>query len=73
MNSSVLKINSFKSGCFGAGTLFRLKGAIMNMSFLDYQGALIPYEFELWRDLNNKEPKDKERQNKPKNGMFNLV
>ncbi|GJQ69234.1 hypothetical protein Trydic_g6383 [Trypoxylus dichotomus] len=39
-------------------TIFRLKGGILNMSFLDCNGALIPYSFELWRD-ENKEKKDR--------------
>lgn len=33
-------------------TIFRLKGAIMTLSFLDCNGALIPYSYELWRDEN---------------------
>ncbi|KAK9721997.1 LLGL2 [Popillia japonica] len=33
-------------------TIFRLKGGILNMSFLDCNGALIPYSFESWRDEN---------------------
>ncbi|CAA9995552.1 unnamed protein product, partial [Nesidiocoris tenuis] len=32
------------------GTMFRLKGSILTMSFLDCNGALIPYTFESWRD-----------------------
>ncbi|KAF6205469.1 hypothetical protein GE061_019642 [Apolygus lucorum] len=32
------------------GTMFRLKGSILSMSFLDCNGALIPYTFESWRD-----------------------
>ncbi|KAI4457675.1 lethal 2 giant larvae protein [Holotrichia oblita] len=39
-------------------TIFRLKGGILNMSFLDCNGALIPYSFESWRD-ENKEKKDR--------------
>ncbi|XP_022911476.1 syntaxin-binding protein 5 isoform X1 [Onthophagus taurus] len=31
-------------------TIFRLKGCILNMSFLDCNGSLIPYTFESWRD-----------------------
>ncbi|BES93882.1 LLGL2 [Nesidiocoris tenuis] len=39
------------------GTMFRLKGSILTMSFLDCNGALIPYTFESWRD----DTKDKQR------------
>lgn len=39
------------------GPMFRLKGSILTMSFLDCNGALIPYSFETWRD-ENKERKD---------------
>ncbi|XP_055843140.1 syntaxin-binding protein 5 isoform X5 [Episyrphus balteatus] len=34
------------------GPIFRLKGSILSMSFLDCNGALIPYSFEPWRDEN---------------------
>ncbi|KAL1131219.1 hypothetical protein AAG570_010837 [Ranatra chinensis] len=34
------------------GTMFRLKGCILTMSFLDCNGALIPYTFESWKDEN---------------------
>ncbi|XP_046984431.1 syntaxin-binding protein 5 isoform X1 [Schistocerca americana] len=34
------------------GTIFRLKGCILTMSFLDCNGALIPYSYEAWRDEN---------------------
>ncbi|XP_044739572.1 syntaxin-binding protein 5 isoform X5 [Chrysoperla carnea] len=40
------------------GPMFRLKGSILTMSFLDCNGALIPYTFETWRD-ENKERKDR--------------
>ncbi|XP_076058257.1 syntaxin-binding protein tomosyn isoform X6 [Oratosquilla oratoria] len=33
-------------------TIFRLKGSILAMSFLDCNGALIPYAYESWRDAN---------------------
>lgn len=33
-------------------SIFRLKGAILMMSFLDCNGALIPYTFESWKDDN---------------------
>lgn len=39
-------------------TIFRLKGSILTMSFLDCNGALIPYTFESWRD-ENKERRDR--------------
>ncbi|XP_076058253.1 syntaxin-binding protein tomosyn isoform X2 [Oratosquilla oratoria] len=35
-----------------SGTIFRLKGSILAMSFLDCNGALIPYAYESWRDAN---------------------
>ncbi|XP_023722392.2 syntaxin-binding protein 5 isoform X2 [Cryptotermes secundus] len=34
------------------GTIFRLKGCILTMSFLDCNGALIPYSYEAWKDEN---------------------
>ncbi|KAJ9598518.1 hypothetical protein L9F63_010808, partial [Diploptera punctata] len=40
------------------GTIFRLKGCILTMSFLDCNGALIPYSYEAWRD-ENKEGRDR--------------
>nr|XP_015840147.1 PREDICTED: syntaxin-binding protein 5 isoform X7 [Tribolium castaneum] len=33
-------------------TIFRLKGAILSMSFLDCNGSLIPNAYESWRDDN---------------------
>ncbi|KAB0800739.1 hypothetical protein PPYR_06478 [Photinus pyralis] len=39
-------------------TIFRLKGTILTMSFLDCNGALIPYSFESWKD-DNKERRDR--------------
>ncbi|CAH1983063.1 unnamed protein product [Acanthoscelides obtectus] len=33
-------------------TIFRLKGSILNLAFLDCNGALMPYSFESWRDDN---------------------
>ncbi|XP_066952270.1 syntaxin-binding protein 5 isoform X2 [Macrobrachium rosenbergii] len=35
-----------------SGTIFRLKGSVLAMSFLDCNGALIPYQYESWRDAN---------------------
>ncbi|XP_060850587.1 syntaxin-binding protein 5 isoform X1 [Rhopalosiphum padi] len=39
------------------GTIFRLKGGVLTMSFLDCNGALIPYAYEAWRD----EGRDKQK------------
>ncbi|KAF5302467.1 hypothetical protein FQR65_LT08557 [Abscondita terminalis] len=39
-------------------TIFRLKGSILAMSFLDCNGTLIPYSFESWKD-DNKEKRDR--------------
>uniref|UniRef100_A0A6P7F4Z7 Syntaxin-binding protein 5-like n=1 Tax=Diabrotica virgifera virgifera TaxID=50390 RepID=A0A6P7F4Z7_DIAVI len=39
-------------------TVFRLKGSILTMSFLDCNGSLIPYSFESWRD-EQKEKRDR--------------
>ncbi|XP_044756054.1 syntaxin-binding protein 5 isoform X2 [Coccinella septempunctata] len=33
-------------------TIFRLKGGIIGLSFLDCNGCLIPYPYESWRDDN---------------------
>lgn len=43
------------------GPMFRLKGAVLSMSLLDCNGALIPYAFELWKDdaKEGKEKRDK--------------
>nr|XP_034331934.1 syntaxin-binding protein 5-like isoform X7 [Crassostrea gigas] len=38
-----------------SGTMFRLKGAILTMSFLDCNGVLIPSVSEPWRENPNKE------------------
>lgn len=35
---------------YKGGPIFRLKGSILCMSFLDCNGALIPYSYEPWRD-----------------------
>ncbi|RXG51082.1 Syntaxin-binding protein 5 [Armadillidium vulgare] len=35
-----------------SGTIFRLKGSVLAMSFLDCNGALIPYTYESWKDAN---------------------
>lgn len=44
------------------GPIFRLKGSILSMSFLDCNGCLIPYSYETWRD----EGKSRERKYKKK-------
>lgn len=40
--------NSSRAG----GTIFRIKGSILSLSFLDCNGFLIPYSYETWRDDN---------------------
>ncbi|XP_063707454.1 syntaxin-binding protein 5 isoform X2 [Culicoides brevitarsis] len=40
---------------FLGGPIFRLKGSILAMSFLDCNGGLIPYSFESWRDENKRD------------------
>nr|CAD7570355.1 unnamed protein product [Timema californicum] len=47
------------------GTIFRLKGSILTMSFLDCNGALIPYSFETWRDENKDREKIKHKSRHP--------
>lgn len=37
------------------GTVFRLKGAILALAFVDANGVLIPCSAESWRDLNRDE------------------
>ncbi|XP_060525863.1 LOW QUALITY PROTEIN: syntaxin-binding protein 5 [Cylas formicarius] len=39
-------------------TIFRLKGPVLMLSFLDCNGALIPYSYESWRD-DNREKRDR--------------
>ncbi|XP_030755594.1 syntaxin-binding protein 5 isoform X2 [Sitophilus oryzae] len=41
-------------------TIFRLKGSILTLSFLDCNGALIPYSYESWRD-DNRDRKERDR------------
>ncbi|XP_059478656.1 syntaxin-binding protein 5 isoform X3 [Neocloeon triangulifer] len=43
------------------GTIFRLKGTILTMSFLDCNGALIPYSFETWKDEKQDAAKDRSK------------
>lgn len=52
-------ISSFVTICdltcvlyFVDGSTFKLKGCILSMSFLDCNGALIPYLYESWKDEN---------------------
>ncbi|XP_076372764.1 syntaxin-binding protein 5-like isoform X3 [Tachypleus tridentatus] len=45
-----------------SGTIYRMKGSVLSVAFLDSSGALIPYLSESWRDIsrnNNKEKDDK--------------
>lgn len=42
---------------FLGGPIFRLKGSILAMSFLDCNGGLIPYSYESWRDENKRDSK----------------
>ncbi|XP_076258836.1 syntaxin-binding protein tomosyn isoform X3 [Rhynchophorus ferrugineus] len=41
-------------------TIFRLKGSILTLSFLDCNGALIPYSYESWKD-DNRERRERDR------------
>ncbi|CAG9772356.1 unnamed protein product [Ceutorhynchus assimilis] len=41
-------------------TIFRLKGGILTLSFLDCNGSLIPYSYENWRD-DNREKRERDR------------
>uniref|UniRef100_A0A6A7FXP2 Syntaxin-binding protein 5-like isoform X2 n=3 Tax=Hirondellea gigas TaxID=1518452 RepID=A0A6A7FXP2_9CRUS len=43
---------------FPSGTIFRLKGSILAMCFLDWNGTLIKNSFESWRDAQ-KDKKDR--------------
>ncbi|XP_073980719.1 syntaxin-binding protein tomosyn isoform X6 [Rhodnius prolixus] len=45
------------------GSQFRLKGPILTMSFLDCNGALIPYTFESWKDESKDKQKSSSRTN----------
>ncbi|GAB0094074.1 syntaxin-binding protein 5 [Sergentomyia squamirostris] len=45
------------------GPIFRLKGAILSMSFLDYNGALVPYTYEAWKDEKQSEKRDNSENN----------
>ncbi|XP_066245384.1 syntaxin-binding protein 5 isoform X2 [Euwallacea similis] len=41
-------------------TIFRLKGGILTLSFLDCSGALVPYTYESWKD-DNREKRERDR------------
>lgn len=43
--------------------IFRLKGGILTLSFLDCSGALIPYTFETWKD-DNREKRERDSKQK---------
>lgn len=45
---------------FAGGPIFRLKGSILCLSFLDCNGALVPYSYEPWKDEGKRESKLKE-------------
>lgn len=39
----------------GAGTVFRLKGPVMHLSFVDLNGVMIPPIAEPWKDTSRSE------------------
>ncbi|OWF48268.1 Syntaxin-binding protein 5 [Mizuhopecten yessoensis] len=45
-----------------SGTLIRLKGSVLTMSFLDCTGTLIPTQYEQWQE--KKESKEKEKRDR---------
>lgn len=45
------------SSVSSSGTVFRLKGSILTLSFLDCNGALIPSSYEVWRDEGREKQK----------------
>ncbi|XP_052741109.1 syntaxin-binding protein 5 isoform X2 [Bicyclus anynana] len=49
------------------GPIFRLKGSILAMSFLDCNGALIPYSYESWKD-DGKDYRDRRERTPTKQG-----
>ncbi|XP_049872687.1 syntaxin-binding protein 5 isoform X2 [Pectinophora gossypiella] len=49
------------------GPIFRLKGSILTMSFLDCNGALIPYSYESWRD-DSKDVRERRERTPTKQG-----
>lgn len=48
---------NFKVYTFAGGPLFRLKGSILSLSFLDCNGALVPYSYEPWKDEGKRDSK----------------
>ncbi|XP_072932411.1 syntaxin-binding protein 5 isoform X3 [Epargyreus clarus] len=55
------------SGQYPGGPIFRLKGSILAMSFLDCNGALIPYSYESWKD-DSKDPRERRERTPTKQG-----
>lgn len=52
----------FDSIClYFSGTIFRLKGSILAMSFLDCNGVLIPRMSEQWKDLMKEKDREREK------------
>ena len=51
---STLKLDGERSTAV-VGTIFRLRGAIVALSFLDWNGILIPAEAEQWKDQSRDE------------------
>ncbi|XP_045449692.1 syntaxin-binding protein 5 [Melitaea cinxia] len=49
------------------GPIFRLKGSILAMSFLDCNGALIPYSYESWKD-DSKDGRERRERTPTKQG-----
>ncbi|KAJ0183057.1 hypothetical protein K1T71_001033 [Dendrolimus kikuchii] len=49
------------------GPIFRLKGSILTMSFLDCNGALIPYSYESWKD-DSKDARERRERTPTKQG-----
>ncbi|XP_043469254.1 syntaxin-binding protein 5 [Leptopilina heterotoma] len=43
------------------GTTFKLKGTILTMSFLDCNGALMPYSYDSWKDDNTESIRDRSK------------
>lgn len=52
------------------GSMFRLKGSILSMSFLDCNGALVPYSYEPWKDDNRGDASRRDRNNE---SLFYLI
>lgn len=45
----------FSPIAFAIGTIFRLKGSVIMISFLDSNGVLIPSPGDQWRDRSREE------------------